>query len=191
MERNIEELWEKYSSLVGRLSDDNLNNLLEAQGQRIAECTFSQRSSEPFCGPGGLIEFSLNVTKAARDLNETLGYNIPVRSIFITALFSDLGLIGDLEDDNFIIQDSDWHREKLGQMYKWNEDCQKMSVTHRTLYIFQLYKVKLLRDEWLAIQLSGGMHYDENRFYANHVSNLAFLIQTARQAVLKTAQHKS
>ena len=40
------------------------------------------------------------------------------------------------------------------------------------------------KEEWLAIQLSGGMHYEENRFYAGHNKGLLFLIQTARQHVL-------
>ena len=63
MERNIEEVWGKYEGLLRRLSDHNLNMLLSEQGQRIAECTFNMSSSEPFTGPGGLVEFCLEVAK--------------------------------------------------------------------------------------------------------------------------------
>jgi hypothetical protein len=184
MERNIEEVWNKYDGLLRRLSDHNLNMLLSEQGQRIAECTFNTSSSEPFTGPGGLVEFCLEVAKAARSLNEALGLNCSTKSILLTSLLSDLGRIGDLEQDTFSIQDSDWHREKLGQLYKWNEECDKMSMTHKTLFLLQHYGVKLAKEEWLAIQLSGGMHFEENRFYAGHNKGLLFLIQTARQHVL-------
>ena len=43
---------------------------------------------------------------------------------------------------------------------------------------------KLTKEEWLAIQLSGGMHYEENWFYAGHNKGLLFLIETASQHVL-------
>lgn len=186
MERNIEELWNKYNGLLGRLSDHGINMLLKEQGQRIAECTFNTKSSEAFTGPGGLIEFSLSVAQSARNLNNSLDLSCPVKSIFLTSLLADIGRIGDLENDTYIVQDSDWHRDKLGQMYKWNEECDKMSMTHKTLFLLQHYGIRLTREEWLAIQLSSGMHNEENRFYVGQNKGLIFLIQTARQHVINT-----
>ena len=121
MERNIEQIWGKYEGLLKRLSDHNLNTLLNEQGQRIAECTFNTSSNDSFAGPGGLVEFSLEVAKAARSLNEALSLNCSTKSVLLTALLSDLGRIGDLEQDTFSIQDSDWHRDK------------SVSYTHLTL----------------------------------------------------------
>tara|TARA_Y100001972_G_scaffold101709_1_gene126747 strand:+ start:8880 stop:9446 length:567 start_codon:yes stop_codon:yes gene_type:complete len=187
MERNIEELWNKYNGLLGRLSDHGINKLLKEQSQRIAECTFNTKSSESFTGPGGLLEFSLNVAQSARNLNDSLNLSCSVKSILLTSLLTDIGRIGDLEEDTFIYQDSDWHRDKLKQLYKWNENCSKMSMTHRTLFLLQHYGVKLTKEEWLTIQLSSGMHNEENRFYLGENKGLIFLIQTARQHVINTS----
>ena len=86
MERNIEELWNKYNGLLGRLSDHGINKLLEEQSQRIAECTFNTKSSESFTGAGGLLEFSLNVAQSARNLNDSLNLSCSVKSILLTSL---------------------------------------------------------------------------------------------------------
>ena len=101
--------------------------------------------------------------------------------MLLTALLSDLGRICDLEQDTFIIQDSDWHRDKLGQLYKWNEECDKMSMTHKTLFLLQHYGVKLTKEEWLAIQLASGFHFEEIRFYVGHEPSLALLLQQAQR----------
>jgi len=65
----------------------------------------------------------------------------------------------------FIEQKSDWHRDKLGQLYDWNSKCPKMSAQHRTLNLLQYFGVKLEYDEMLGIICSGGMHLEENKFY--------------------------
>ena len=92
-----------------------------------------------------------------------------------------------MEQDYFIDQDSDWHREKLGQMYKYNEDLNKMSVSHRTLFLLQHFGIELAKDEWLAIQLAQGSHFEENRFYVGHEPTLALLLQQAKATTI----HKS
>ena len=186
MERNIEELWNKYDGLLRRISDHNINMLLDEQGQRIAECTFNTNIKEKFTGPGGLIEFSLEVAKIARSLNDSMSLNCSIKSILLTSLLTEIGRIGDLDNDTFLVQDSDWHRDKLGQMYKWNEECDKMTMTHKTLFLLQHYNIKLTKEEWLAIQLSPGMHLEENKFYVGHNKGLPFLLQTSRQCVLNS-----
>jgi 5-enolpyruvylshikimate-3-phosphate synthase len=93
----------------------------------------------------------------------------------------DLGKVGDLENDFYVEQDSAWHREKLGQFYKYNEDLSKMSITHQTLFLLQHFGVTLTRDEWIAIQLSGGSHFEENRFYVGSEPTLALILQQAKQ----------
>ena len=121
---------------------------------------------------------------------ELEAYNIPVemkKSIVKVALLHDVGKVGDLEYDWLTIQDSDWHREKQGAHYKFFEadDLQRMSISHRTLYLLQHFGIKLARDEWLAIQLAGGFHFEENRWYVNGEPDLSTIIQQAKYYVSK------
>ena len=99
-------------------------------------------------------------------ISSALGYDTSTASIIRVGLLHEIGKVGDINNDYFLEQDSDWHREKLGQMYKYNENLPKMTVSHRTLYLLQSYGVTLTREEWEAIATSQGHHLDENKFYA-------------------------
>ncbi len=183
---NLDEIkahWKKYETLCKRLKDDNINTLLDTMGDRILMSTHSRISSEKFCGPGTLIEFSVQLAILMRSLNETLGFGIDSAKILKVALLHDIGRVGDLDEDYFLPQDSDWHREKLGQMYKINENIQRMPVAQRTLFILQHFGISLDLDEWVAVQVSGGFQYDENKFYLGHEPKLAILLRTAKRAL--------
>ena len=176
----LEANWETYSKLCTRLSDDGINNLLEALGQRLILCPASPKESQYGAYPGGMIEHVLQVASNMRNLAKAFSADVPVASILKVALLHDLGKVGNLEEDYFIEQDSDWHREKLGQMYKYNESLNKMSVSHRTLWLLQSFGTELSHDEWLAVQLAQGSHFEENRFYVGHEPTLAMLLQQAK-----------
>jgi len=180
----IKRNWEMFVNLCHRLSDDALNRLIESFGDRAIMCPASPRLDQYGAEPGGMVSHVLQVTSIMRTLNDALEMNLPVASILKVGLLHDLGKVGDLEFNYFIDQDSDWHREKLGQVYKYNENITKVSVSHRSLFLLQHFGVKLSNDEWLAIQLAQGSHFEENRFYVGHEPSLALLLQQAKQQVI-------
>ncbi len=181
---DIEANWKAYEKFCRRLSDSNLNKLLDEMGERIVMCPATPRTDQYNCEPGGLVKHSLDTTIMMRTLNKSLGFDLPTASVLKVGLLHDIGKVGDLESDYFVDQDSDWHREKLGQHYKYNEELQKMSVSHRTLFLLQHYGVQLTSDEWLAIQISQGSHFEENRFYVGDEPSLALLLQLAKRATI-------
>ncbi|HIB01804.1 MAG TPA: hypothetical protein EYO31_08085 [Phycisphaerales bacterium] len=133
--------------------------------------------------PGALIEFSLAVATTAKALSSHFG---DTRSLVKVSLLHELGKLGDLRKgaDLLIPQESDWHREKLGQMYKYNDACSKMNVAHRTLWMLSHLGFELTREEWMAINVSQGLHLQENQFYATSIDGLAAGLLAARSAVL-------
>ena len=180
---DIEKNWVTYEKLCGRLCDAGVNSLLETMGERIIMCPSSTRIDSHGCHPGGMIKHSLDVTAKMRTLNESLCLNVSVSSILKAGLLHDIGKVGDDTHDLFLEQDSSWHRDKLGQMYKYNEDIQKMSVSHMSLYTLQRFGVNLTKDEWLAIQLAQGSHFEENRFYVHNEPTLALLLQQSKSVI--------
>jgi hypothetical protein len=180
----IESNWSTFESLCDRFKDEGLNQLLAEMGQRLAECPFSPRLDGPGCHPGGLIEVTLRVTSLMRKLNDSLDEKVSVPSLLKVGLLHDLGKVGDESQDHFLEQDSDWHRDKLGQLYKYNETLPKMGYAHRTLWLLQHYGVTLTRDEWEAIFTSGGLHLEENRFYSGTKSSLTRILCAARLLAL-------
>ena len=179
----LETNWTTFEGLCRRLSDDNLNKLLDVLGERLVMCPAAPREDQYGAYPGGMVEHALHVTATMRTLNKSMGFNLPVASILKVGLLHDIGKVGDLEKNYFIEQDSDWHREKLGQMYKFNEGTQRMSVSHRTLYLLQSFGLTLSSEEWLAIQLASGSHFEENRFYVGSEPTLALLLQQSKAIV--------
>ena len=181
--QRIENNWETFTQVLGRLNDDNISLMLDNLGERIAACPSSMKIDQPGCHPGGLVENSLEVTSVMRSLNDALDYGYQIQSLIKVGLLHDIGKIGNLEKEYFLPQESEWHREKLGQMFIYNPDLQKMSVTHRTLYILQNFGVSLSEEEWIAIQISSGTHFEENRFYVGSEPTLALCLSHAKQIV--------
>jgi hypothetical protein len=180
----VESNWKTYESLVGRLCDHNLNSLMETVGERLILCPASSREEQYGCYPGGLVQHALRVTDAMRKINGALGYDLQIASILKVGLLHEIGKVGDNETDYFVDQDSDWHREKLGQHYKYNENIEKMTVSHRTLWLLQHFGVVLTREEWEAVTVAQGSHLEENRFYSGTKSKLTKLLQAAKSLVI-------
>lgn len=180
----IESNWSLFQSLASKLSDERLDDLLEQIGERLVICPAAPRTEYSGCYPGGLIDHALKVTNAMRSIASATDTQVSVASVLKVGLLHELGKVGDMESDYFVDQDSDWHREKLGQHYKYNEDLKKMSVSHRTLWLLQSAGVKLTADEWEAIVTSQGLHIEENRFYAYSENPLVRLLHAARLMVV-------
>lgn len=183
---SIEKNWNKFESLCKRFDDPGLNTLLEEMGERLAMCPNALKTEYSGCYPGGLVDCSLRITASMRKINDTLDESnrLPTASLLKVGLLHDLGKVGDTEQDHFLDQDSDWHREKLGQLYKYNESLPKMTYAHRTLFLLQHYGVKLDVLEWEAILTSGGLHLEENRFYAGSKNTLGKILTAARLLTL-------
>ena len=181
---DIENNWVVFEKLCGRLSDHNVKNMLTKFGERLSVCPASSRVDQYSAYPGGLIQHSLDVTSTMRKINDAHDLGLKLSSLLKVGLLHDLGKIGSEDKDHFVSQDSDWHREKLGQMFKFNEDLNKMSVSHRTLCLLQSCSVTLSNEEWIAIQLAQGSHFEENRFYVGHEPTLALTLQNSKAMVV-------
>jgi len=184
IEEKIRLNWEKYQMLSEKLGDENINIFLEFMGERLVMCPASLKENEYNSRPGGLIEHALDVALAMKSINEALDLGVSTSSILKVGLFHEVGKIGDEENSWVVEQDSDWHREKLKQNYKYNENAPKMSISHRTLYLLQKFNINLTQDEWIAIQIAPGSHYEENRFYVGSEPPLGILLQKAKSLVI-------
>ena len=184
-QRDVETLWSKYEGLLHKLENENINALLDQQGQRIIMGSYSQRDKEQFCGIGGLVEYALELAKTASNISKALNYDVSKASIIKCSLLSILGRVGTLTQNRFIDTTSEWHKEKLGQYYDWNEECPKYQVNDMTLYILQHYNIKLNWDEWISISLIRESSAENNKFYGFHKTRLSTIMSLANEAVIK------
>ena len=189
-ERDVESLWNKYRKLLQSLKDENVDKLIDRWDQRIIMSSFSQREKEPFCGIGGIVEYALELAKASNNISKALNYDLKKSSIIKCSLLSILGRVGSTMADRYVECQSDWHKEKLGQYYDWNESCPKYQVNDMTLFILQSSNVQLTWDEWQAIYLIKDMTSEDNKFYNMHKSRLALILQLAHESVMKDEKDK-
>jgi len=183
----IHENWTKFRSLLEKLGDrsDFALKLADVLEERLALCPASGRTSYHNCFPGGLVDHSLRVLGNAFKLVKLFNVEISRESLIVSCLMHDLGKVGDLDTDYYVPQESDWHREKLGEFYKINDKIKFMSVTDRSLMLCQHFGLKLSVDEWLAIKLSDGQYVDENRAYRMHEPPLAIIVHQADMLAAK------
>lgn len=178
--------FDKFRSLCEKLGDRSgpATTMVDSLGEKLALCPASSRKDYHHAIPGGLVDHSLRVLSNAMKVSKAFSWEFPRDSLIISCLFHDLGKVGLAEDDGsvsdfYVPQDSDWHREKLGEMYKHNKDMQYMTTPQRSVHMCQSFGLKLKNDEYLSILLNDGFVVDENKAYCLKISPLVFTVMTA------------
>ena len=173
--------FDKFRSFMEKLGDrsEPALNLVDHLGERLAMCPASSRKEYHAAFPGGLVDHSLRVLTNALKLCKTFGWEVPKDSLIIGCLFHDLGKVGDHEKDYYLPQDSDWHRDKLGEMYKYNRDMQYMTVPDRGVWLCQHFGLRLTQAEFLAIKLNDGQYDETNAPYKMKEPLLADIVHAA------------
>jgi hypothetical protein len=186
----LEEFWNKYSSLFKKAFGDNANTqkFLDAFGERIVLAPASHKVDQKYCEVGGLMKQSIDIAIAMKKIAEALDLETSPTSILRIALSHDLGKLGTEDQEYFLDQDSDWHREKLGAMYKFNDKVPRMPVPHLSVFLVNSYGLELTLEETRAIMTSGGLGRDENKSYGFVNSSLQSLFQAAKLITVQT-QH--
>ena len=176
----LKETYSKYISLLRKFfpeSSEAVDALEEEMGDRLF---LAPRDLTPQLGgsPGGLVSFAVSVARRCK----TFQSSVNPKKLARVSLIHELGKLGGLEEgqDLYVAEESDWHREKLGRNYKYNENCSKMSGAHRTLFYVSHFGFNIDEEEWTALATSAGFQYDENKFYANEILPLAQSLHAAR-----------
>lgn len=178
--------FEKYRSFLEKTGDRSTAALamVDKIGEQLALCPASSRKDYHAAYPGGLVQHSLRVLSNALKLVKTFGWDISKESLIVSCLFHDIGKVGLANDDQsvtdfYVPQDSDWHRDKLGELYKYNKDIQYMTTPQRSVHLCQQFGIRLNTDEYLAILLNDGFVLDENKAYCLKISPLVYAVITA------------
>ena len=178
--------FDKFRSLCEKLGDrsETVLAMVDKLGEQLALCPASSRKDYHNCMPGGLVDHSLRVLTNSMKLVKSFGWTVTKDSLIISCLFHDLGKVGLANDDGtvsdyYIPQESDWHRDKLGELYKYNKEMQYMSTPQRSVHMCQQFGVKLKTDEYLSILLNDGFVLDENKPYCLKTNPLVFVVMTA------------
>jgi hypothetical protein len=115
--------YEKYTTFLERFfPGEATKNLIEHFGERLVLCPAGLTIEEGGY-PGALVDRALRTAQRAKQIAQAAELPTNPSSAVRVALVAELGRLGDLEPEAelYLPQTSDWHREKLGQNYKYND----------------------------------------------------------------------
>jgi hypothetical protein len=140
---------------------------------------------------GGYVEHVLHVTDCALQIKkmwESNGamINFTDEELIFAAMHHDLGKVGNLNQDYYIPQDSEWHRKNRGEIFKHNPKLQYMTVTDRAIFLLNHFGISMTEWEFIGLRLTDGLYEDGNKsYYISYnpdwslKSNIAYILHQA------------
>ncbi|MBC8146935.1 MAG: hypothetical protein H8E98_02985 [Bacteroidetes bacterium] len=141
------------------------------------------------CYAGGYCEHVLNVIDFALKIKENIWTDPKLdcteEELVFSAFFHDFGKLGDRDNEYYLPEESQWHIDKMGRLYKINPNIPFMKVPDRTLFLLQDFGIKYTIKEFYGIKLSDGLYDESNKpYYINYGEMSIF---TALPHVIHTA----
>lgn len=182
---DIEKNWLRFCALCEKLGEraPSFAACLKDVEDRLALCPASAKTDYHGAFPGGLVDHSLRVLNHLVAINKAYDWKLSKESMIVAALFHDIGKLGmpgnDPSNDFYLPATDSWRKEKLGEVFKYNNDITYMTTPDRSVFFMQYYQLKLTSDEWLAIKLNDGFVLQENKPYCLKISPLVYGLSTA------------
>jgi 5'-deoxynucleotidase YfbR-like HD superfamily hydrolase len=123
---------------------------------------------------GGYVEHVLRVARCAEQtymLWKSMGSSMEgytKEELMFAALNHDLGKYGDLKNDLYVPNPSEWHRKNQGSLWNLNPELNWMPVQHRSLWLLQHHGIKVSENEMIAIMVHDGLYDESNTQYYKH-----------------------
>lgn len=171
----IQSNWDRFRDLIYSYhqgDDDRWIKLLEFYDKyenRFAFMPASGKTSFHSAFVGGHIDHTLRVYDTSfkiKELWESFEAQIDFtdEQLAFVALHHDIGKFGTYDHENFIDQDSKWHKER-GEIYKHNPEVPFMKDYDRSIFLLQDLGIHISESEFLAIKLQSGLYEESNKSY--------------------------
>ena len=149
---------------------EKLNTMYDYFEERMMFAPASGKEHFHNCHAGGYVEHVMHVTMSALQIKQLwkkngATINFTEEELVFAALHHDLGKIGDLAEDYYAPNDSDWHRKNQGLVYKHNGNLQFMTVTDRALFLLQHFGISMSENEYIGLMLTDGLYEEANKSY--------------------------
>jgi len=203
----INQNWETLQQLIKDTFDkdriQNLNTMYAYFENRMILAPASGINYYHNCFPGGYVDHVLRVIDCAQAL-----YNVwsdrgahvedyTHEELIFSAMHHDLGKVGDLENDYYIPNKSEWHRKNQGKIYDHNPELHFMNVSDRSIWLLNQFNIKVSINELLGIKLADGLYEESNlRYFKAYTkdkqlkTNLPIIIHHADMMAMRV-EHES
>ena len=194
-EQQIVDNWNKLIQLIENTFDgERKEKLLEMYKyfeNRMSVAPASGKAAYHNAMVGGYVEHVLHVTDCALKIKKLweedgASINFTDEELIFAAMHHDLGKVGDLDEDYYIPQDSEWHRKNRGEIFKHNPKLQYMSVTDRAIFLLNHFGIPMTQWEYIGLRLTDGLYEEANKtYYLSYnpdwalKSNIAYILHQA------------
>lgn len=182
MENNMnlteEQILSNWNNLLQSINDnfsgDRQTKLLEMYNKFSDKMMLAPASGiEHFhnCFAGGYVDHVLNVmrcTEKLYDLWTEMGADMTgytKEEIMFCALNHDLGKVGDMDNEYYVPNPSEWHRKNQGKIYDPNPNIQHMTVPHRGIWLLSQFGITMSQNEMIGILTHDGVYDSANDVY--------------------------
>ena len=194
-EKEIVENWEKLLQLIRDTFDEprcqKLLDMYDYFDDRMPIAPASGKAHFHNAMAGGYVAHVLHVIDCSIQIKkmwESNGaeINFTDEELIFAAMHHDLGKVGDLNQDYYIPQDSEWHRKNKGEIFKHNPNLQYMTVTDRAIFLLNHFGVQMSEWEYIGLRLTDGLYEEANKpYYMSYnpnwqlKSNIAYILHQA------------
>jgi hypothetical protein len=181
MNFTAEQLQENFDRLIAIIDEhiasprkEKLIEFYQNHAERIMLMPASSTDHHHNAFPGGYVDHVIRVVNCALSIKflwaQSGAYiNYTDEELVFAALNHDLGKIGTQEAEQYLPNDSEWHRKNLGKLYKYNPANPFLPVPERSLFLLQEAGIQVSLNEYLGIRLHDGLYDDANKpFYISH-----------------------
>ena len=193
----LEENYRKFLTYIDKYitgeRQDKLKHLYLDHAERIMLMPAASVDHHHNAFPGGYVDHVIRVMDCAlmiKNLWASSGaeINYTDEELVFAALNHDLGKFGTEEAEQYLPNDSEWHRKNQGKIYKFNDVNPFMIVPDRSLFILQQRGIVVSLNEYLGIKLHDGLYEEANKaYYLSH--SAAAKLRTNLPIVLHHADH--
>ena len=170
---------------------DKLNHMYDYFEARMCVAPASGKEHYHNAHVGGYVEHVLHVIDCAvklKKLWEDSGatINFSDEELIFAAMHHDLGKVGDMENDYYVPQESEWHRKNQGSIFTHNGELQYMTVTDRAIFLLSQFEISMTEWEYVGLRLTDGLYEEANKSYYmtynpdfSLKSNIAYILHQA------------
>ena len=194
----IQKNWDRLRNLINNTFEgerlEKLNKMYDYFEDRM--CVAPASGTEHFHNAhvGGYVEHVLHVVDLALKFTNVwqadgATIDFTVEEIIFAALHHDLGKIGDLEEDYYIPQESEWHRKNRGEIFTHNPKLNYMTVTDRAIFLLNHFGLDMSEKEYIGLRLTDGLYEEANKkYYITYTpgntlkTNIAYILHQADMA---------
>jgi len=191
----IQENWYQLRNLITNTFEgdrlEKLNKMYDHFEDRMCMAPASGKEQYHYAHVGGYVEHVLHVIDCALKITnlwsaEGATINFTTEEVIFAAMHHDLGKVGDLENDYYIPQESEWHRKNQGAIFTHNPKLQYMTVTDRAVFLLNHFGISMSEWEYVGLRLTDGLYEEGNKSYYMSYnkdfslkSNIAYILHQA------------